>query len=505
MFDLPHNFGDYTLVAFISDTRGGILYQAIQQGMDRSVFLELLVPDNSDGVSSDEFLMKAHARAVISAPMLGTVYEASQTQGYWFVTSEQLCGSSVQTLLDNGSVLPVKDLLKIIEVVGNVCARYERLQTDFELIEPRHIYLDDKSAVRLMNTAVPGDFHEAASEAQMKHLGEVLLPLVTPAVPGATRMRTLLEWMRDGQNGKPMQWEQVMELITAVREQLGLLPRVTTHRYVLEDEARKKNGKLWLWCGLGLLAVGIAVTSVVCLSDKGGKTNVLPPVAPKKYPDFSASDYTEVLVTLPDGKKLMVGAHEITLESYRLFLEQWARLTPELREKYSHPEQPDKQTSDHAPRDWEAIWNAAVSGSKWNGRKITPRSPVFNITFWDAWAYASWKPVKPGESRYRLPERSEWQALGSLLETREKGDKTSVIDRYCNDYDEKTGLCGMASGVMEWTSSTERAPARVKEQPGPVVCGGDWKQPGITNRVEYLYSRDECRENLGFRIVRDVQ
>lgn len=120
MFDLPHNFGDYTLVAFISDTRGGILYQAIQQGMDRSVFLELLVPDNSAGVGSDEFLMKAHARAVISAPMLGTVYEASQTQGYWFVTSEQLCGFSVQTLLDNGSVLPVKDLLKIIEVVGNV-------------------------------------------------------------------------------------------------------------------------------------------------------------------------------------------------------------------------------------------------------------------------------------------------------------------------------------------------------------------------------------------------
>lgn len=49
MFDLPHNFGDYTLVAFIGRTRGGILYQAIQQGMDRSVFLELLNPDNPEG------------------------------------------------------------------------------------------------------------------------------------------------------------------------------------------------------------------------------------------------------------------------------------------------------------------------------------------------------------------------------------------------------------------------------------------------------------------------
>ena len=39
MFDLPHNFGGYTLVAFIGRPRGGIIYQAIQPGMDRSGFL----------------------------------------------------------------------------------------------------------------------------------------------------------------------------------------------------------------------------------------------------------------------------------------------------------------------------------------------------------------------------------------------------------------------------------------------------------------------------------
>ena len=80
MFDLPHNFGDYTLVAFIGRTRGGILYQAIQQGMDRSVFLELLDPDNPEGVGVEDFLMKARTRAAINAPVLGTVYEASQAQ-----------------------------------------------------------------------------------------------------------------------------------------------------------------------------------------------------------------------------------------------------------------------------------------------------------------------------------------------------------------------------------------------------------------------------------------
>ncbi len=71
MFDLPHNFGDYTLVALVGRTRGGILYQAIQQGMDRSVFMELLVPDNPEGVTVEDFIMKARTRAAINVPCWG--------------------------------------------------------------------------------------------------------------------------------------------------------------------------------------------------------------------------------------------------------------------------------------------------------------------------------------------------------------------------------------------------------------------------------------------------
>lgn len=503
MFDLPHNFGDYTLVAFIGCTRGGILYQAIQQGMDRSVFMELLDPGNAEGVNVEDFLMKARTRAAVNVPVLGTVYEASQAQGYWFVTSEQLAGSSLQSMLDRSQTLSMKDMLKVIETVGAVCGKYERLQTAFNAMEPRHIFLDDKSSVRLMNTAIPGNFHEKASREQMKRLGADLLPLVTPDVPGATRMRTLLEWMQDGQNGKPMQWDQVMELVSAVREQLGLSPRATTHRYTVPVEARKKSGRWMIAAGAGLLGGAVAAGVILFSAPEDGTAS---PPSPRHYPDFSASDHTEVRVNLPGMGELLAGAHEITLESYRLFLDQWARLTPELKEEYSHPDQPDKQAATHAPRDWEAMWKAASTpGGKWKGRKITPRSPVVNVTFWDAWAYAKWKPVRAGEPRYRLPTRREWMALGAMMETGEKGDKTLVIDKYSNDYDLKTGVCGMASGVAEWTSSMEKDPARVKEPPGPVACGGDWKHPGITDRVEYLRSRDECRDNLGFRIVRDAR
>lgn len=505
MFDLPYNFGDYTLVALVDRTRGGLLYQAIQQGMDRSVFLELLTPDNGEGMTMEEFLMNARTRAVLNIPVLGTVYEASQVQGYWFVTSEQLAGVSLQTMLEREETLSVRDMLKVIETVGGLCDRFERYQTAFAPIELRHVYLDDKSGVRLFNTAVPGLFHASMALEQLRALGAALAPLAPQGVSGATRIKTLLGWMAEGQNGSPMDWEQVMELIAAVKEQLGLAPHPTTHRYSVPVEPGRVASRRWMaWAGGAAFVIAAIAAGMMMTGLDGDEQPVAGPFAPPKpKPDFSARDHTEVPVRLPGMGALMVGAHEVTLESYNLFLTQWAGLTPDLRELYSHPDQPDKQAATHMPEDWAAMWKAAnTPGGVWNGRKITRRSPVVNLTFWDACAYAAWKPVPKGEPRYRLPSREEWMALGALMQTGEKGDKTLVVDQYGNDYDVKTGVCGMASGVMEWTSSLERDPARVKEPPGPVACGGDWKNPGISSKLEYLRSRDERRDNLGFRIVR---
>ena len=80
-----------------------------------------------------------------------------------------------------------------------------------------------------------------------------------------------------------------------------------------------------LWAGTGLLGAGIAAAAVFLLFPREEASAPAPPPAPKHYPDFSASDHTEVRVNLPGGGELIVGAHEITLESYHLFLDQLPR------------------------------------------------------------------------------------------------------------------------------------------------------------------------------------
>ncbi len=510
MFDLPYNFGDYTLIKYMNDTPGGVLYQAIQQGMDRAVFLEMLLPDNKDGVTPDEFIMVARTRAGINVPLLGTVYAASQVQGYWFVTSEQLSGHSLLDRLERQERLSVKEILKVIETVGMMCAKYESLRIPFAPMQARHIYLDEKANVRLMNTATPGEFTEVYHVAQMQTLSRELAPLAPVNVPGATRIGTLLEWMRDGQGGRYLDWDQIADLIKTVREQLGLIMPATSRNYSVQVKPDHKSHKVEMLGALAvMLAAGIGAACYFYFgaADDGGNNEPPPPPAkPKNYPQFSARVQTEKLVRLYSGTQLYVGAHEVTIEAYASFLKQWKRLNPELKEMYSHPDQPDKLTATHEPEDWDAMWKAAsTKGGKWNGKTITKRSPVVNISFWDAYAYAAWKPVADGEPRYRLPSREEWQAIASRVEGKVSGDKTLIIDRYSDDHDRDSGLCGMCSGVMELTSSMEQNPARMKEPEGPVVCGGDYATPGLKDQVEYLHDRDVRRPNIGFRLVRDVK
>ena len=114
----------------------------------------------------------------------------------------------------------------------------------------------------------------------------------------------------------------------------------------------------------------------------------------------------------------------ITMESYRLFLDQWSRLTPELKEKYSHPDQPDKQNATHVPSDWGShVEGRQHSGRQMERKKDPPRSPRRQRHFLGCLGLCGLKPVEPGEPRYRLPSRQEWMALGALMETGERGIK----------------------------------------------------------------------------------
>ena len=61
MFDLPHNFGDYTLVAFIGRTRGGFFIRPSSRAWTVPCFWSCWIR-TIRRVGVEDFLMKARAR-----------------------------------------------------------------------------------------------------------------------------------------------------------------------------------------------------------------------------------------------------------------------------------------------------------------------------------------------------------------------------------------------------------------------------------------------------------
>ncbi|MFM8655080.1 MAG: SUMF1/EgtB/PvdO family nonheme iron enzyme, partial [Verrucomicrobiota bacterium] len=112
-----------------------------------------------------------------------------------------------------------------------------------------------------------------------------------------------------------------------------------------------------------------------------------------------------------DGETVQVPAffldrHEVTIGDYEKFLAaieddpQWIRFVPEPHRTQK------KSTADLEPRDWAEILRRARKQEPYQAQKITRDTPVFNVDFPSAAAYAAWK-------KRRLPTMEEWLRAAS--------------------------------------------------------------------------------------------
>ncbi|MFP4154276.1 MAG: formylglycine-generating enzyme family protein [Halothiobacillaceae bacterium] len=172
-----------------------------------------------------------------------------------------------------------------------------------------------------------------------------------------------------------------------------------------------------------------------------------------------------------------------------------------------------------------------------------PGFPVYNVSFWDAEAFANWLSGRTGQ-RYRLPTEGEWEyaARAGTDSAFCFGDKIHREEVNCAGGFQCTRglfLCGLgkpvaagslpANGwglhevhgnVQEWTQDhwsdtlrghpTEGGNAHVsldkRHRQQRVVRGGSWfDRPGrcrsASRAARYVYEFDL---NLGFRLVREI-
>jgi len=486
----PTRLGEYLLKECLSEGPLTRRWLAEQESVRRTVLIDELRPERMD--QAEVFLADVRAKAAVDHPSIGTVYEAISGDGVCYCAHELLPGATLADRLRAAEPLKPLRVAYFLRRIAEANPVHESRGPRTEAFGPAARHVDAAGAIRLGNLVV-GDKRAAdQSTRDVIHLGEQLPALVADGLPGATRVLTLLGWMRRGQDGRSLTWREVYGYCEQIEQQLAdLMPAMTPMTAAVVRP--KKPPVVAITAGvLALILLGFFTLQVA-----GRKSRPLPrPDLPKALVIAAGEHPT------PDGgreplRQFRISSHEVTIGEYRAFLEALELHAKNGRGRiYDHENQPDTK-ADHLPADWLSLLDAARTRGTWQNREVSLDSPVVGVDWWDAVAYAEWK-------QGRLPTQEEWFAA-----LRQGGDEPAKLapgpwQPVTIETPDRTrlGLLGMAGSVAEWTRRSAVPPDNPAGRPKWVIIGGSYlKQTNGALTREWVDDRSLRRPDLGFRLA----
>ncbi len=484
--------GEYRLRKLLDENPATRSWLAEQVSVARMVLVDELVDESL----RDSFLADVRAKASVDHPLVGSVYEAVAEPGLCFFAHELLPGETLEERKTSSRPLPPPRLAHVLRRVADANLQHEALAHATSILSMDAIHIDEHGVIRLKNLAVAGPRTPDQSIRDIVHLGTTLTPHVTTGQPGATRLLTLLAWMRGEGLKEPLSWGQIRDFCEQIEHQLAdPLPPAPATQVVA-----RAGGKT----PVGMIAAATAIALVVIAAFA---FNMRPPKAttPVRSVLPEAVLIDEGRYPTPDGteenlRAFRISAHEVTIGQYAEFLETLDMLAKDQRERtFDHENQPDGKST-HEPDDWATLFAAAKSGGSWKDHPVTLDSPVVGIDWWDAAAYAEWKQA-------RLPTQEEWHAAFSKDVAVPKAVAAGTWQPVTAQTTDRTpaGLIGMAGSVSEWTRRPAANPANPLGERRWVIIGGSYLKPGSNGLTrEWTDDRSLRRQDLGFRLVFDA-
>ena len=516
--------GNYTIIWKIGEDEWGSVYVANQNNMARPVAIKVLSEAiaQKDPEAKKRFLGVAQAKAAVKHPSIISVYEAGDANGYTYYTYEYIDGQHLAELKAKGETLDDKMALRTIKVVVEGLAYLSKNHIAHAALEARRIFIGKNKQPHLSNPATLAEEGKGDLHKDMAALASSITALLPQGVATDSGLQTLLTRMSMGEAGGFASWEELKGVVHALEPKVipadAVKLTVQDQVAIRAVEQNKKDQKrVLLLTGVGSF-VGLSLFAFL-----GWWLFLRSNEIPNEMVHIPAGEFI-----FQNGQKASTGEywidkHEVTIGQYAKFL---TALNERPTTEYDSPDQPKAQTN-HIPggnqQQWNIWYGRARKGLPARFIPIDLNCPIFDVNYWDAWAYAKW-------AGKRLPTEQEWEKaargtdgrlypwgnqfdpkkanLGQDYEERPNSLSKGKVDGYFywNPVDaikgdvSPYGVVGMLGNVAEWTGTWD------PEKRNPIVRGGSFHKPeaNITARANGVLSYTNDCEFLGFRCVSDT-
>ena len=380
-------FGAYSLSSPAGPHALGRLYWAKHHQLQRSV--QVLVPPSGSAV----FPKAIRALARVNHPSVYSLYESIPVENRILVAQEPVLDPSLLHLRMAGEKPGLLACARLVTAFGSVMAEMESSAVPARLLDEYDYTLSPKGTPRLRNPAACPGQTETSVYDNAQHLGGILEPLLG----GDAKAAALLNFLRSPGSS-------AFDLLRQAREferQLAEVREVHVRKEELEaaeKTLRARQIRRWaIAAGSVLAAVFLTVYARVVfhrffLDEPGRLAEAeLPVPAGKIIRDRET-------ITVP---AFFLDRHEVTIGQYEAFLTA-LRTNPDWRKFVPEGFRTQKtELTSLEPRDWPEILRRARKNEAYQEQKISRDTPVFNVDYPSAAAYAKWKGR-------RLPSMDEW-------------------------------------------------------------------------------------------------
>ncbi len=514
--------GDFEVVSKIGDGEWGEVYAAKQLSVDRMVVLKVLRNDlhlNTEAVQ--QFISDASAKANVQHPAIVSVYEAGESNGVYYYARELVEGRTLADITAEGGALDDPTTLKVLHIVAEALSYLKQNKFPYREIEAGNIFICNDGNPLLANPAITGSETMRPAQQEILSLSKIISQATQEGAAVSQEIRSLLNKMRQTGVGGFLSWGAVLQAVRALepkvipKDAYKLSERDEAAIRAVEQEKRRQRQTVILSAVAALVLVGTVFGALIFQMSGDKENRIFDEMIEVPGGEFT---YQGTSISLPT---FWISKHEVTIGMYMEFLDD---LAANPTDEYNHANQPRGKS--HEPARWLLMKEAAENkNDSFDGAPLSLDCPVFNIDWWDAYAYAKW-------AGRRLPSEQEWEKAArgddgrlypwgndfnprktnSAADYSPNGNVKGQIDNYnwWAPVDSLTedvspyGVIAMAGNVAEWTASWSDDP----KGPGtiPVIRGGSFGsldesgKPDVrTTRRSVILLPEQSDARVGFR------